>query len=445
MLIRGDGKMLEQRQNLIQHQKLMLSHNMLSAITVMQMSSLNLRELLENEAQINPALEISEKDVFTPLHIIANKTGKNNSDIHSGKHFIQDPIDEGQTLEEDLLFQLKIATPPEGVYKIASYIIDNLDESGYLRMPVSGIAADLSENSQNILDSITLVQSFDPPGIAARSLEECIEIQLRRSGDFSEEDSILLSHLQNFERSNIRSISAVTGISEEKIRRFLKKVRTLNPKPGSFYSRENIKYVYPTIILKEEDNKINITLNNQIEPKIHINKLYLDILKSTGKHTAQYKFVRQNIDSALWLMHCVNQRKLITIKVAETIFDWQDEFLLKGIICPMTLSDIAEEIGKSVSTVSRIVNGKYIQTPRGIFELKYFFKCRSGVSFHKTFSERKDLQLVKDIIQNEDSSKPLSDMEIMSRLNELGCSISRRTVTKYRHMLGYGTSLCRKA
>lgn len=433
--------MLEQRQQIIQHQKLVLSHSMLNAITVIQMSSLNLRELLENEAQINPAIVISDNKVFTPLHTISNKP-KNSFDINNEKHFVQEPFDECQTLEEDLLFQLKIANPPETIYKIASYIIDNLDENGYLRTPISDIATDLSEGSQNILDSIALVQLFDPSGIAARNLAECIEIQLRRSGEFTEEDSMLLSRLSNFERSSIKNISVTTGIAEEKVKSFLKKVKSLNPRPGSCYARENIKYVYPTIVLKEEDDKINITLNNQIEPKIHINKLYMEMLKSTSKNSAQYKYVKQNIDSALWLLHCVNQRKHITLKIAETIFNLQNEFLSEGIITPMTLSDIAEKVGKSISTVSRIVNGKFIQTPRGVFELKYFFKCRGGASSDK--NERRDLRLVKNIIEGEDCTKPLSDMEIASRLKQLGCYISRRTVTKYRHMLGYGTSLGRK-
>jgi RNA polymerase sigma-54 factor len=374
------------------------------------------------------------------------------------------PIAVSTTLNELLLDQLSFLDLDEKQETIGKQLIGSIDSDGYIRRDLESIANDLAF-SQNIdasvreiEDVLRLIQQFDPPGIAARDLQECLLLQLeRRDPDEVTEtaERIIFETYEEFTKKHYPRIQSKLDIEDWELKNAMDLILKLNPKPGGAGAGgTKVQYVIPDFILTNENGQLQLSLNSRNAPDLRISRSYADMFEAYEKSAKKDKklketvtFVKQKLDSAKWFIDAIKQRQQTLLRTMDAIVRYQREFFLEGDeskLRPMILKDIALEIGMDISTVSRVANSKSVQTEFGIYPLKYFFSEGIATDSGEDASSREVKHILKEIIDNENKRKPLSDDKIEKILNEKGYNIARRTVAKYREQLDIPVARLRK-
>lgn len=352
------------------------------------------------------------------------------------------------TLPEHLLTQLHMSDLSEEEIVIGEYIIWNINEDGYLSCSVELISENLIQPADRVEKVLKVIQQFEPVGIGARNLQECLLIQMTdKDPDNEIAIAILRDNFDDFTNKRFEKIAKKMEISLDDIREAMQEITKLNPKPGEGYITYHQNVIIPDLIVERDEDGFRITMNDWNIPHLRINNSYKKLLldkKNTSKETKDY--IRQSLESARWLINSIHQRRATILRVMEAIIEKQRDFFEKGkdFLKPMILKDIADEIGMDISTISRVTNGKYVQTEYGVFELKYFFseKIRSDVG--EDVSNKKIKSLIKEIIEKEDPHKPLNDQKIADLLKKDGFNVARRTVAKYREQMMIPVSRLRR-
>lgn len=378
------------------------------------------------------------------------------------------PFSVGASFHENLISQLGLRILDERQRLIAEYIIGNIDEDGYLRREVDEIIDDLAfaqnleVDEREALDVLEIVQDFDPPGVAARDLQECLILQIKRK-DMSDPVietayKILKFHFDEFTRKHFDKITKRLHIEEEDLKEAMDEILHLNPKPGSSYSNplsKTVQHIIPDFILEIENEQFSLMLNSRNIPELRISHTYAEMLEeyqSNKKNQSRQQkeavmFVKQKLDSAKWFIDAIRQRHNTLLLVMNAILEYQTEYFKEGDetkLKPMILKDIAESTGLDISTISRVSNSKYIQTHFGIFPLKYFFSEGLQTESGEEVSTREIKKILEECISNESKRKPLTDDELADVLKEKGYNIARRTVAKYREQLNIPVARLRK-
>ncbi|RMF61518.1 MAG: RNA polymerase sigma-54 factor [Calditrichaeota bacterium] len=352
------------------------------------------------------------------------------------------------TLPEHLLSQLHMTNLSEKEIIIGEYIIWNINEVGYLSCSVDLIAENLDVTPEEVEEVLKVIQRFDPVGIGARNLQECLLIQmLEKNPDDEVTITILRDHFDDFTNKRYEKIVKKMDVTLDDIRRANEEITKLNPKPGEGYVLYHQNVIIPDLVVEKEDGEFKVSMNDWNIPHLRINNSYKKLLldkKKSSKETRDY--IRQSLESARWLINSIHQRRATILKVMHAIIDKQRDFFEHGPehLQPMILKDIAEEIGMDISTISRVTNGKYVQTEWGVFELKYFFSERIKSDVGEDVSNKTIKALIKEIIDNEDRSKPYNDQKIAEILKSKGYNVARRTVAKYREQMMIPVSRLRR-
>lgn len=461
-------------------QKLILTPSLQQAIKLLPMTTLELAELLNQEMIENPMLEevqVDDQAAETPSTDAEPepvKTAEDKGDSWDDadyEYFFGEYLDEGYrgskpavevrelppientlssrgSLADHLMWQLNLQTVDELVREIGTAIVGNIDDDGYLVASLEEIAALGDWEMPDVERALAHVQSFDPIGVGARDLQECLLLQLKQLGLSGTPTELLVrEHLRLLQNHRIPELAKLVGIEPEEVKQHLEIVRHLDPKPGARYTPPDSQYVIPDVYIIKTDEGYKAALNEDGLPQLRISPVYRRLLDKTGEASDETRaYVKDKFRSALWLLKSVDQRQRTIIKVATSIITFQKDFLDSGIehLRPLVLRDVANDIGMHESTVSRVVNNKYMHTPQGVYEMKYFFHSGISSSFGENVSSVTIKQRIKKIIGAEDARRPLSDSKIMNILQKEGLDLARRTIAKYREELKIPTSNQRK-
>src|SRR6187431_1214757 len=462
-------------------QKLILTPSLQQAIKLLPMSTLELADLLNQEMVENPLLEEVPTEELQPAeqqqpekHEAETKAEKGDAwDDADYEYFFGDYLDDSYrprtpqevkelppientlssagSLADHLMWQLSLQTSDENLREIGGAIIGNLDDDGYLVASVEEIAAMGDWPVADVEKALQHLQTFDPIGVAARDLQECLWLQIRHLGlEGTPTEKIVTEHLRLLQNHQVPEIARRMGLQIEDLREHVEIIRNLDPKPGSRYNPSQSQYVIPDVYVVKVEDQYVAMLNEEGLPQLRISPTYRRLLDKnvagTPENNETRAYVKDKFRSALWLIKSVDQRQKTIQKVANSIINFQREFLDHGIeyLRPLVLRDVANDIGMHESTVSRVVNNKYMHTPQGVFELKYFFHSGISSSYGEQVSSVTIKQRIKKIIEAEDQRRPFSDSKIMNILQKEGLALARRTIAKYREELKIPTSNQRK-
>jgi RNA polymerase sigma-54 factor len=460
-------------------QKLILTPSLQQAIKLLPMSTLELRDLLTQEMVENPMLEevpvedaqateaqtTEEKPEAKPEAQKADSWDDADYQYFFGEYLddgyrpkapqevrelppIENTLSTSSSLSDHLLWQLSLQTDDPTVREVGEAIIGNLNDDGYLVASLDELAAMGPWPIEQVEQTLKMVQGFDPVGVAARDLQECMVLQLRHLGlEGTPAERIVSEHLRALQNHQIPEISRKLGLSIEDLKEHVEIIRHLDPKPGLRFNPTPSQYVTPDVFVEKIDDEYVVFLNEDGLPQMRISPTYRRLLDKDGNHGEETRaYVRDKFNAARWLIKSVQQRQNTIYKVARSIVNFQREFLDQGIehLRPLVLRDVANDIGMHESTVSRVVTNKYMHTPQGVFEMKYFFHSGISSSYGESVSSVTIKQRIKKIIESEDPKKPLSDSKIVSILQREGLVLARRTIAKYREELKIPTSNQRK-
>jgi len=353
-----------------------------------------------------------------------------------------------ESLQDHLLWQLRMSTKSEHDYEIGEAIIGEINDNGYLTTDIKEIAESSCYELADVERLLKLIQSFEPTGVGARDLKECLLIQLNQM----ELDNLLPykliedNYLENLAFNKHPQIAKSLKVNIDSIREASKIISMLEPEPGRQFSPVRNEYIIPDVIIDKIDDKYNVLMNDY-GPRLGISSYYRDILVSKEQLSDDTKkFIQSKLESALWFLENLERRRKTIQKVTQAIFDFQSEFLDKGarFLKPLTYKDVADVVGIHEATVSRTVRGRYVQTPRGIFELKHFFSSGISTQSGEMASSTGVKEIIKNVIENENPKRPLSDLKIGKILSQKGYNIARRTISKYREELNIPPSNKRK-
>ncbi|HYG16226.1 MAG TPA: RNA polymerase factor sigma-54, partial [Bacteroidia bacterium] len=375
------------------------------------------------------------------------------------------PIASTNTFHEQLLDQIQASMHDEHESTLANQLIGSIEEDGYLRRPLSAIVNDLAF-SQNVFTSVDelervlhKIQSLEPPGIAARSLQECLLLQLKRKDKNIHPEvtlamRVINDHFEDFTKKHYEKMMRQLKVSEAELKSAITLITKLNPKPGDSSTNIKTQYIVPDFIIVENAEKLEVVLNSRNAPDLRVSRSYLETLKSydkspnPNKHIKEtVQFIKQKLDGAKWFIDSIKQRQNTLLLTMNAILRYQYDYFLTGDetkLRPMILKDIADEVGLDVSTVSRVANSKYVQTDFGIISLKFFFSEGITTDEGEEVSNREVKKILQDAIEGEDKSRPLPDERLMEILKEKGYNIARRTVAKYREQLNIPVARLRK-
>lgn len=358
-------------------------------------------------------------------------------------------VSKGQTLQEHLEWQIRMESLSGDQLNLVLDLIGNIDDDGYLEVPFDEIVArNKVEDRDEALGMLGLVQHLDPVGCGAQNLQECLGIQARMLAERSPLVELIIErYLPDLEKKDYNKIAKELGVSKEKVKDSELIIMGLNPKPGRLVSAEETQYVVPDIFVAEVGGEFVVQVNDEGVPRLRISNLYKSLIKNGQSDTEAKEFVQDKLRAAMWLIKSIENRQKTIYKVASSIVKTQQEFFKKGpaFLKPMILKDIANEIGMHESTVSRVTTNKYMHTPIGTFELKYFFNAGIGGKNGGIDIAGESLKLkIKELIGNEDPKRPLSDQKISELLSTKDIVVARRTVAKYREMMGVAPSSKRK-
>lgn len=342
------------------------------------------------------------------------------------------------TFEDELKQQLHVEADSDTVVGVAEYIIDELDRDGYVRDSLEEIAEALKVDVDTVEEALRVVQSLDPPGIGARDMKECLFLQLARKGAAdSLAARVVLEGFEDLKACKYDRIRRRLGVSTDELREAINEVSKLDPRPRTDESAPDAGYITPDLIVEEVDGDFVVFLNDQGVPRVRINPTYRQILLSDGD-SEEREFIAKKLKAARWIVQSIENRRRTMVRVMESIVRAQRGFFERGVsaLRPLTLQQIADDVSMHESTVSRVTRGKYVQTPRGTFELKYFFSSGIRTRDGQEIASKAVRDAMREIISKENKQKPLSDQKIAEELRRLGFRISRRAVAKYRDQMG---------
>ena len=438
-------------------QRLVMTPRLQQALKLLQMPTQELQQVLKQEILQNPLLEEIDDEIEENLDEEAEEEEKDENETDWDEYF-ENGFSGGYPEEEDreeflervpvakqsfsdyLISQFRLITDEHEVLKVGEYIIGSLDDSGYLTCPLREIADTFSITEEEAEKVLKIIQTFDPPGVGARDIKECLLIQLEAKQMLdSLAARIIMDHFEEFKQKKYLDISKKLKISLKEIQEQSKIIGTLNPKPGLDIIADDPKYVIPDLIVERVGEKYVVFLNDRNVPRLRISQSYRNELQYNPHITTETKdFIQGRLKNAKWLIQTIEQRRRTMIKVMECIVEEQRDFFDRGgaYLRPLTLQAVASRISMHESTVSRVTTNKYVQTPRGVYVLKYFFSSSLGTQSGEEVSAKSAKIRIKEIIEKEDPKKPLSDQKIADILKEGGLIIARRTVAKYREQLG---------
>jgi len=353
-----------------------------------------------------------------------------------------------ETLTDYLISQLHTNSFAAEEISVGEYIIWNIDSSGYLRVDVETMAENLEEDDDQIEKILSIIQSFDPPGIGARNLQECLLIQLNQQNPPNDNAiEMVRDNFEDFKNKRYEKLSKNMDLTLDEVKEIITEITKLNPKPGEGYITLENNYIVPDVEVRKEDGEFRIYLNDFNVPHLRINNQYKKMMLDKKKTSKEARdFIRQRLESARWLINSIHQRRATILRTVEAIIDRQRDFFEKGpeYLKPMILKDIADDISMDISTISRVTNGKYVQTEYGVFELKYFFSEKYRTDDGEDVSNRKIKAFIKDLIDKEPPNKPYNDQKISEMLKKEGYPVARRTVAKYREQMSIPVARLRR-
>ncbi len=458
------------KQSLALKQSLRMTPQLQQAIKLLQLSRLELETEIRKELTENPVLEEGME--------VANSEIEREPETSQQDHEMQDPrkqdefewdnyfdnqqknretnfsrnndeimnyeslIASKETLHDHLRWQASLYGFNEEELEQATVIIESINDDGYLKIPLENIAEDEEMDLKDLEQILGMIQEFDPPGVGARNLQECLLLQAR----FLQEDThdfvhLITNHMHDLEKKNYAAIAKAMNNSVDEVVDMCKIINSMDPKPGLRFSSNDTHYVTPDVYVYKVGEEYVVSLNEDGLPKLRISNFYKNMLGSEEgkgvKKTEAQDYVQEKLRSAVWLIKSIHQRQRTIYKVAESIVKHQQDFFDKGpaFIKPMILRDIANDIEMHESTVSRVTTSKYMHTPQGIFELKYFFNSGINTTGGGSLASESVKLKIKDMVDNEDPKRPLSDQKIVEMLKKDGIEIARRTVAKYRDVL----------
>jgi len=472
----------ELRQNLKLSQQLIMTPQLQQAIKLLQLSRLEMMDVVNQELEENPLLEeappddyvgsesevagdevaLLDRDDLKQMDRTEELTGEGDGkEEFDWNNYLEDYRPAGQIYEhrdgeastmdnllsakpslmDHLMWQLKLSRFTEQEMIAGEQIIGNIDQDGYLRASLEELALQAKMEIGVFENVLRRVQEFDPPGVAARDLKECLLIQGNLLGVSNELVlAIIQDHLHDLEKKDYRHIAKKLKVSLADVIQAVMLITRMDPKPGSIYSEEKAQSIIPDVYIFKVGDEYKIVLNDDGLPRLRISNYYREIMtgmddKITGENNKKY--MRERVQAASWLIKSIQQRQKTIFKVAEGIVRHQRDFFDGGIkyLKPLVLRDIADDVEMHESTISRVVTNKYMHTPRGVFELKYFFSSSIQKTDGDAIASKSVKDAIKKIIANESPLHPFSDQEIVSRLEDAGISIARRTVAKYREMM----------
>jgi len=485
------------KQGLYQKMLQKLSPQQIQLMKLLQVPTAELEQRIKEEMEMNPALEEGKEEnedeiVFTEDNSDNNddapsendelnneidvsdyiqdedipyyKTSSNNSSADDEHAVI--PISSRKTFQENLIGQLGLASLGDTKAEIAKQIIGSMDDDGYLRREVSAIADDLmfSKNvkttEEEIEEVLRIIQGFEPAGVGARDLQECLLIQLKRINSDNEEIKtaikIIQNHMNEFSKKHYSKLEKIYNLNDEELKAVIGHILKLNPRPGNSMSDSHrlVQHIVPDFILNNNDGNLELSLNARNVPELKVSRSYKEMLttysqgKKKDKSTKEAaQFVKQKLDSAKWFIDAIKQRQETLMNTMSAIINYQYNYFLDGderLLKPMILKDIAEMVNLDISTISRVANSKYIQTPFGTFLLKSFFSESLSTDSGEEVSSREVKNILQECVDNEDKRKPLPDDKLAKILNDKGYNIARRTVAKYREQLNIPVARLRK-
>jgi RNA polymerase sigma-54 factor len=489
---------LSQRLEIRQGQGLVMTPQLQQAIKLLQLSNFELAEYVEGELERNPLIERDEREqapMEEPVALEkisgeaealdsalsrddfskAEDMDADRSDLYAEEGTPQPPMQtplsdwttlksgpridgdenglestlvKAESLRDHLLEQLSIAALSPEKRIIAATLIDAVDEAGYLRVDLSEVAERLGASAGDVEEVLAAIQGFEPTGVAARNLAECLTLQLREQGRCDPAMQALLANLELVARRDIAQLCAICGVDSEDVTDMIAEIRGLTPKPGLAFGCEPVQPVVPDVFVREgPDGAWHIELNSDTLPRLLVNSRYYAKVSASARDKDSKNYLAECLNNANWLVKSLDQRARTILKVAGEIVRQQDRFLTYGVrhLRPLNLRTIADAIAMHESTVSRVTSNKYISTPRGVFELKYFFTAAiqavNGAESHSAEAVR---DRIKEMIENEKSAEILSDDRIVALLTSDGVNIARRTVAKYRESMRIPSSVERR-
>lgn len=445
-----------------QTQKPLMTQELIQAIRILQFNNQELNEYVENELLENPILE-AKKDKTSEETVDIDELKERLMEIgaESNENRYTESWDKDReefsferyvafrySLVEHLLSQLQFSGLREVEAEIGRYLIQCIDENGYLDADIEEISKLTNSDIETVEGVLKTIQTFDPPGVGARNLQECLKIQLENQGVTDENVFYIVENrLEDIAANHISLLSKKLDISQKDVQDIADKIRGLEPKPGRLYdSDQTVKYVIPDVYVEKNGDDFIITTNDTGVPSLFISPYYYELKEEYTGSTELNKYLNDKFNSAIWLIKSIEQRKNTIYKVASAIAEYQDEFFRKGprYLKPLTLKQIGEKVGVHESTVSRSINGKYIQCEQGVLELKYFFSGGIHSEEGEGVSSSSIKAMIKEIVESENPQKPYSDLKIAEMLGNEGIDISRRTVAKYREAVGIQSSSRRR-
>jgi len=475
---------IELKQSMKMSQRIIMTPQLQQAIKFLQLSRLELCQTVNQEMEINPLLEedpsdaeekfLEDEEKEEPLNkeeplreVTIKETLRADFDWESyiseyntawassphedteDRQSFENLVSPKTSLYSYLMWQLQVSDLNDLQQRIGSYIIGNIDDDGYLRVSIDNIIKSTNRSREEILDVLNIIHEFDPIGVGARDNSECLLIQLHFRGLVgSIAEKILTDHMRQLEKKRYDQIAKSLGVSLKEVFDAVSVISSLEPKPGRFYNDEETIYIIPDVYVYKMGDEFLIVLNDDGLPKLRISAFYKEVFAKKDNISQSTKdYIRDKLKSASWLIKSIHQRQRTIYKVAESIVNFQKDFFESGPsrVKPMILKDVAEDIQMHESTVSRVMNNKYMYTPFGVFELRYFLN--SGIQSVDGVDRVASLSVkerIKKLIKSEDKSKPLSDQEIANILKRSNIEIARRTVAKYREILGILPSNQRK-
>lgn len=470
--------MLKQELTLKQVQK--LSPLQIQTIKLIELPVQELEQRIRKELEENPVLdddvpeskddtdddnqpreislsEIKDDDSIPEYRLRVNNYGKDERPQYN-------TFSVKESFTQSLMEQLGFRNLSEHQYNIAAFIIGSLDDDGYLRRDIDSLVDDLAfrmninTDEDEVLQMLKVIQEFDPPGIGARDLRECLLIQLKglkQTEDVTNARRIVSEYFQEFSNKHFQRIMSRLGLDETEMKAAMARIVKLNPSPGGQIDdsyNDQAQQIVPDFVLELEDGELKLSMPRFSIPEIRINKKYADLLMEASTSSERQKkeaatFVKQKMDSAKWFVEALKQRHNTLLSTMQAIVDYQHDYFIDGDesnLRPMVLKDIAAKTGFDISTISRVVNSKYIETHFGIFPLKYFFSEGLENQQGEEVSTRELKKVLQECVDNEDKHKPLTDDQLVSIMNEKGYKVARRTIAKYRDQLGIPKARLRK-
>ncbi|MGE0632321.1 MAG: RNA polymerase factor sigma-54 [Pseudobdellovibrionaceae bacterium] len=458
------------KQSMILSQTLKMTPQLQQAIKLLQLSRLELEGAVRKELDENPMLEESENLKEEDLKrtkeaaeaVEGPQTTQTDQDPHKQDEFewesylensqkppqnnfggneeimnYENVISQTTSLYDHLMWQVKMSGFNEEEEAAAAVLVSYINDEGYLDAPVEKIAEDEGVKAEDLLDVLPFVHEFDPPGVGARDLKECLLVQAKHlEEDTHDLVNLINNHVKDLEKKNYEGIARAMNLDLEDVVEMCKIIYTMNPKPGLAFVVPETQYVTPDVYVYKVGDDYMISLNEDGLPRLKISNFYRNMLTRGSKDSTQ-DYIQEKLRSAVWLIKSIHQRQRTIYKVAESIVKHQRDFFERGsaFIKPMILRDIANDIGMHESTVSRVTTAKYMHSPQGIYELKYFFNSGISTSDGDSLASESVKVKIKELVSREDVKDPLSDQKIVELLKKDGIQIARRTVAKYRDVL----------